>query len=120
MIKLVSVEAEGAHQSIRRARQKGMDAIKKAFKAASADDKKRTEKEVRQHNTLCFWCNETVRYCGSIAGALLQRRHGVCPSGMYCGIVTVGTSMRVSCATSTFIMTCQLTFPSYILENGVE
>jgi ribosome recycling factor len=48
MIKLVSVEAEGAHQSIRRARQKGMDAIKKAFKAASADDKKRTEKEVRR------------------------------------------------------------------------
>jgi coenzyme F420-reducing hydrogenase beta subunit len=46
MIKLVSVEAEGAHQSIRRARQKGMEAIKKAFKAASADDKKRTEKEV--------------------------------------------------------------------------
>jgi hypothetical protein len=48
MIKLVSVEAEGAHQSIRRARQKGMDAIKKAFKSASADDKKRTEKEVKR------------------------------------------------------------------------
>jgi hypothetical protein len=50
MIKLVAVEAEGAHQSIRRARQKGMDAIKKAFKNASADDKKRTEKEVWQYS----------------------------------------------------------------------
>ncbi|WIA13115.1 hypothetical protein OEZ85_006713 [Tetradesmus obliquus] len=48
MIKLVAVEAEGAHQSIRRARQKGMDAIKKAFNAASADDKKRTEKEFQK------------------------------------------------------------------------
>jgi ribosome recycling factor len=46
MIKLVHMEAEGANQSIRRARQKGMDAIKKAFKAASQDEKKRQEKEV--------------------------------------------------------------------------
>jgi ribosome recycling factor len=45
MVKLVHLEAEGAHQSIRRARQKGMDAVKKAFKAA--DEKKRAEKEVR-------------------------------------------------------------------------
>eukprot|EP00879_Flechtneria_rotunda_P009228 GHRR01009661.1.p1 GENE.GHRR01009661.1~~GHRR01009661.1.p1 ORF type:complete len:268 (+),score=94.17 GHRR01009661.1:84-887(+) len=47
MVKLVNMEAEGAHQSIRRARQKGMDAIKKAFKAASTDHRKRAEKEVR-------------------------------------------------------------------------
>lgn len=46
MIKLVHMEAEGAHQSIRRARQKGMDAVKKAFKLASQDEKKRQEKEV--------------------------------------------------------------------------
>lgn len=46
MIKLVHMEAEGANQSIRRARQKGMDAIKKAFKSASQDEKKRQEKEV--------------------------------------------------------------------------
>lgn len=46
MVKLVHMEAEGAHQSIRRARQKGMDAVKKAFKAASQDEKKRQEKEV--------------------------------------------------------------------------
>lgn len=49
MVKLVSSEAEGAHQSIRRVRQKAMDAIKKAFKHASADERKRTEKEVRWH-----------------------------------------------------------------------
>jgi ribosome recycling factor len=61
MIKLVSVEAEGAHQSIRRARQKGMDAIKKAFKSASADDKKRTEKEVRR-------CNRAVMNSNSPCG----------------------------------------------------
>ncbi|KAF6260617.1 ribosome recycling factor domain-containing protein [Scenedesmus sp. NREL 46B-D3] len=48
MIKLVAAEAEGAQQSIRRARQKGMEAIKKAFKGASADDKKRTEKEFQK------------------------------------------------------------------------
>jgi ribosome recycling factor len=47
MVKLVHMEVEGAHQSIRRARQKGMDAIKKAFKGASEDDRKRAEKEVR-------------------------------------------------------------------------
>lgn len=47
MVKLVHMEAEGAHQSIRRARQKGMDAVKKAFKSASQDEKKRQEKEVR-------------------------------------------------------------------------
>lgn len=47
MIKLVHMEAEGAHQSIRRARQKGMDAVKKAYKSASEDEKKRQEKEVR-------------------------------------------------------------------------
>eukprot|EP00879_Flechtneria_rotunda_P033712 GHRR01037416.1.p1 GENE.GHRR01037416.1~~GHRR01037416.1.p1 ORF type:complete len:128 (-),score=30.65 GHRR01037416.1:140-523(-) len=47
MVKLVNMEAEGAHQSIRRARQKGIDAIKKAFKAASTDHRKRAEKEVR-------------------------------------------------------------------------
>lgn len=46
LIKLVHMEAEGAHQSIRRARQKGMDAVKKAFKSASQDEKKRQEKEV--------------------------------------------------------------------------
>lgn len=46
MVKLVHMEAEGAHQSIRRARQRGMDAVKKAFKAA--DDRKRAEKEVRR------------------------------------------------------------------------
>lgn len=40
------MEVEGAHQSIRRARQKGMDAIKKAFKGASEDDRKFAEKEV--------------------------------------------------------------------------
>lgn len=48
MVKLVHMEAEGAHQSIRRARQKGMDAVKKAFKSASQDEKKRQEKEVRK------------------------------------------------------------------------
>lgn len=48
MIKLVHMEAEGAHQSIRRARQKGMDAVKKAYKSASEDDKKRQEKEVQR------------------------------------------------------------------------
>lgn len=47
MVKLVHMEVEGAHQSIRRARQKGMDAAKKAFKGASEDDRKRAEKEVR-------------------------------------------------------------------------
>jgi ribosome recycling factor len=47
MVKLVHMEVEGAHQSIRRARQKGMDAVKKAFKSASQDEKKRQEKEVR-------------------------------------------------------------------------
>jgi ribosome recycling factor len=47
MVKLVHMEAEGAHQGIRRARQKGMDAVKKAFKSASQDEKKRQEKEVR-------------------------------------------------------------------------
>lgn len=46
LIKLVHLEAEGAHQSIRRARTKGMDTIKKAFKGASQDEKKRQEKEV--------------------------------------------------------------------------
>lgn len=46
MVKLVHMEAEQAHQSIRRARQKAMDAIKKAYRTASADEKKRTEKEV--------------------------------------------------------------------------
>jgi hypothetical protein len=47
MVKLVHMETEGAHQSIRRARQRGMDAVKKAFKGASEDDRKRAEKEVR-------------------------------------------------------------------------
>jgi hypothetical protein len=46
MVKLVHMETEGAHQSIRRARQRGMDAVKKAFKGASEDDRKRAEKEV--------------------------------------------------------------------------
>ena len=46
MVKLVHMEVEGAHQSIRRARQKGRDAVKKAFKGASEDDRKRAEKEV--------------------------------------------------------------------------
>jgi len=46
MVKLVNMEAEGAHQSIRRARQKGMEAVKKIFKNGSADDRKRAEKEV--------------------------------------------------------------------------
>lgn len=46
LIKLVHLEAEGAHQSIRRARTKGMDTIKKVFKNASQDEKKRQEKEV--------------------------------------------------------------------------
>jgi hypothetical protein len=46
LIKLVHLEAEGAHQSIRRARSKGMDTLKKAFKGASQDEKKRQEKEV--------------------------------------------------------------------------
>lgn len=64
MIKLVAVEAEGAHQSIRRARQKGMDAIKKAFNAASADDKKRTEKEVRPYSPGLVWtCDGLVLPC---------------------------------------------------------
>eukprot|EP00775_Hariotina_reticulata_P011841 gene11841-11985_t len=48
MVKLVNMEAEGAHQSIRRARQKGMDAVKKIFKNGSADDRKRAEKEIQK------------------------------------------------------------------------
>jgi len=48
MIKLVHMEVEGAHQSIRRARQKGMDAIKRAFTGASADDRRRAEKELQK------------------------------------------------------------------------
>ena len=46
MVKLVHMEAEGAHQSVRRARQNAMDGAKKAFKGASEDDRKRAEKEV--------------------------------------------------------------------------
>lgn len=53
MVKLVHMEAEGAHQSIRRARQKGMDAVKKAFKGASQDEKKRQEKEVGAGRCWC-------------------------------------------------------------------
>ncbi len=45
MVKLVHMEVEGAHQSIRRARQRGMDAAKKAFKGGSEDERKRAEKE---------------------------------------------------------------------------
>lgn len=52
MVKLVNMEAEHAKQSIRNARQKAMDAIKTAFKSGSADDKKRTEKEVMGFNEL--------------------------------------------------------------------
>ncbi|KIY97239.1 hypothetical protein MNEG_10727 [Monoraphidium neglectum] len=48
MVKLVSMEQEAAHQSIRHARQRGMDAAKKAFKGASEDDRKRAEKEVQK------------------------------------------------------------------------
>ncbi|KAF8067375.1 frr [Scenedesmus sp. PABB004] len=48
LVKLVRVEAEGAHVSVRHARQKGMEAIRRAFKAASADDKKRAEKELQK------------------------------------------------------------------------
>lgn len=48
MVKIVHIEVEGAHQSIRRARQKGMDAIKKAFKGASEDERKRAEKEMQK------------------------------------------------------------------------
>jgi ribosome recycling factor len=55
MVKLVNMEAEGAHQSIRRARQKGMEAVKKIFKNGSADDRKRAEKEVTLQ--LSFCCN---------------------------------------------------------------
>ena len=46
MVKLVNMEAEQAKQSIRNARQKAMEAIKKAFRSGSADDKRWTEKEV--------------------------------------------------------------------------
>ncbi|GBF92971.1 hypothetical protein Rsub_05807 [Raphidocelis subcapitata] len=48
MVKLVHMEVEGAHQSIRRARQKGMDAIKKSFKGGAEDERKRAEKEVQR------------------------------------------------------------------------
>lgn len=47
LIKLVGAEAERAHQSVRRARQSGMDAIKAAFKHGSQDERKRAEKAVR-------------------------------------------------------------------------
>jgi hypothetical protein len=78
MVKLVHMEAEGAHQSIRRARQKAMDAIKKAFKSASQDEKKRQEKEVRgaglgaaqQRWADCMTCwrqdGQQLRQCSSL------------------------------------------------------
>ena len=51
MIKMVHQQAEGAHLSIRRARQKGIDAVKKAFKGGSEDERKLLEKEVRWGHT---------------------------------------------------------------------
>ncbi|XP_027354732.1 uncharacterized protein LOC113864804 isoform X2 [Abrus precatorius] len=46
MSKLVAKSCEDARQSIRRARQKGMDAIKKLYSSLPKDDIKRLEKEV--------------------------------------------------------------------------
>jgi ribosome recycling factor len=52
MIKMVHLQSEGAHLSIRRARQKGMDAVKAAFKGGSEDARKVMEKEVRGRSSL--------------------------------------------------------------------
>lgn len=52
MVKLVAVEVEGAHVSIRRARGKGMDAVKRAYESGSSDEKKRVEKEVGAARTV--------------------------------------------------------------------
>eukprot|EP00877_Chromochloris_zofingiensis_P003036 jgi/Chrzof1/12733/Cz07g05180.t1 len=50
MIKLVNIETEEALVGVRRARQKGMDTIKKTFKQASANHKKQAEKEVQKRH----------------------------------------------------------------------
>ncbi|XP_025981453.1 ribosome-recycling factor [Glycine max] len=46
MTKLVAKSCEDASQSIRRAQQKAMDAIKKLYSSLPKDDIKRLEKEV--------------------------------------------------------------------------
>lgn len=63
MIKLVHAEAEGAHLSIRRARQKGMDAIKKAYKSGSQDEKRREEKEVCCCAAPCCSAKQNFKMC---------------------------------------------------------
>jgi hypothetical protein len=87
MIKLVHMEAEGANQSIRRARQKGMDAIKKAFKSASQDEKKRQEKEVCVRDIHCClqWWTEggtsdraVVELARILLRQLLEAAGGAC------------------------------------------
>lgn len=62
MVKLVHMESEGAHQSVRRARQKAMDAVKKEFKDGSKDERKRMEKEVRCFDVYLCRLREEGRY----------------------------------------------------------
>lgn len=52
---MVHMESEEALISIRRARQKGMDTVKKLL-SGSADDKKRAEKQVGCVEALCVCC----------------------------------------------------------------